>query len=38
MSDGEMKSTFGGVAKGAGLGCLDRGVSKGEGLVSLVGG
>ena len=38
MSDGESKSTFCGVAEGASIVCLDGGITKVAGLVSLVGG
>ena len=36
MSYGDTKSTSGEVAEGEGLGCLDGGIVKGSGLVSLV--
>ena len=37
MPDGYTEYNFGGVAKRAGLGCLEGGIDKGEGLGSLVG-
>ena len=38
MSDGETESTLVGAVDGAGLGCLEGGVSKGAGLGYFVGG